>query len=166
VRSLWGLIVSAATLTLITACGAPEKDPVVGAASAATCSDPVNDEDGHCAFELKDSHRRTGVPRIGENEALDEAAVAVHLRVHDAGAGELSATEADAAKVRQALAAGDYAEVTVRLARDSDPTVPGALLYAVRVGDVCVLGDVTPPPDERWHEWYAGLLPDGRCLDA
>ncbi|MFC4069963.1 hypothetical protein [Actinoplanes subglobosus] len=43
-----------------------------------------------------------------------------------------------------------------------DPSVPGALLWAVRIGDVCVLGDLTPGP--RWHEWYAGLLPDGRCL--
>ncbi|WP_250002750.1 hypothetical protein [Actinoplanes sp. M2I2] len=151
-----------------------------GGVSAAVCSDPLNDEDGHCALELKDSHRRTSAPVAGQDEALDEAAVAVHRWVHDAGcverttgadgpcagAGELSATEQDVAEVRRSLAAGGYREAVVRLGRDTDPTLPGALIYAVRVGEVCVLGDVTPPPDERWHEWYAGLLPDGRCLDA
>lgn len=163
---LVGRTVTVATLLMVASCGQPEREAADPVASAATCSDPANDEDGHCAFELKDSHRRTSVPRIGEDEALDEAAVAVHLKVHDAGAGELSATEPDVEKVRRALVAGGYDNAVVRLGRESDPTRPGSLLYAVRVGAACVLGDVSPAPDERFHEWYAGLLPDGRCLDA
>jgi hypothetical protein len=166
VRLGLGWLLPAAALTLVAGCGPSEPAMVEVDAVTMGCSDPVNDEDGHCAYELKDSDRRTNVPRIGESEALDEAAVAVHLKVHDAGAGELSATEQDAAKVRQALTTGGYPDAVVRLARDGDPSVPGALLYAVRVGDACVFGDVTPAPAERWHEWYAGLLPDGRCLTA
>ncbi len=173
---------SVAVLSLVASCGVgggPERDDddqPRGRVSAAVCADPLND-DGHCAVEVKDSHRRAGAPAIGQDEKLDEAAVAIHRYARDAGCAEpvtdghcsgtseLAATEQDAAAVRRSLAAGGYSDAVVRLGRETDPTVAGALIYAVRVGDVCVLGDVTPPPVEKWHEWYAGLLPDGRCLD-
>lgn len=176
-------VLSAASLSLVAACGSAgeREEPdgaVAGSAPVAVCANPLNDDDGHCALELKDSHRRTGAPAIGHDPALDEAAVAVHRFARDAGcveptvggrcegASELAATEDEAAEVRRSLAAGGYRDVVVRLGRDSDPTAPGALIYAVRVGEVCVLGDVTPPPQGRFHEWYAGLLPGGHCLDA
>ncbi|BAL89890.1 hypothetical protein AMIS_46700 [Actinoplanes missouriensis 431] len=123
-----------------------------------TCADPAND-DGHCDMERKDIHRRTVVPAIGEDEKLDEAAAAVHNVL---GGTRLSATPEDVVTVREAFTTAGYADHLVRLARDTDPTVTGSLIYAVKVGDVCVMGDVTP--SDRFHEWYAGVLPDGNCL--
>ncbi|MFC7533981.1 hypothetical protein [Actinoplanes sp. GCM10030250] len=165
-------------LSMAASCGVASEPEQPGAPAQAVCADPLNDDDGHCALQLKDSLQRTGAPAIGQDETLDEAAVAMHRFARDAGClepelgsdghcagtSELAATEAYVTKVRRSLTAGGYSGATVRLARDSDPTAPGALIYAVRIGDVCVLGDVTPPPAERWHEWYAGLLPDGTCL--
>jgi hypothetical protein len=136
---------------------------------SAVCADPINDP-GHCVHELKDSHRRTSAPAIGQNEALDEAAVAVLSTARDGGCLEeldsdgtcggeavLEATEGYAARVQRKPARAGHTGAVVRLARPEDPTVPGALLWVVRVGDVCVLGDIVPGPDSRWHEWYAGL---------
>ncbi|MBG0563498.1 hypothetical protein [Actinoplanes aureus] len=169
-------------LPMVTACGAESERGAVQApassAPPAVCADPINDP-GHCAFELKDSARRTSVPAIGESESLDEAAVAVFNTARGGGcleeldssgtcAGEavLEATEEYVTRVQRALIMAGYTDAVVRLGRAEDPTVPGALLWAVRVGDVCVFGDIVPGPDRRWHEWYAGLLPDGRCLIA
>ncbi|HWS35272.1 MAG TPA: hypothetical protein VN408_21360 [Actinoplanes sp.] len=174
---------AALLLVMAAACGTPaDHDPARPQTSSAPpprCSDPLNDDDGHCALELKDSHLRTSVPGIGEDEALDEAATAVANRGRDGGCledldssghclgqAELAATEEYVTKVRQALTRAGYTGAVVRLGRDEDPTARGALIWAVRVGDVCVITDVTPPPVERWHSWHAGLLPDGRCLAA
>ena len=151
---------------MVAACGVEtERGPVRAPASSAppaACADPVNDP-GHCAYELSDSHLRTSAPAIGQDEKLDEAAAAVFNTAR--GDGALSATEEQVTRVQRALTGAGYTDTVVRLARQGDPTVPGALLWAVRIGDVCVLGDVSGP-DRRWHEWYAGLLPDGRCLAA
>ncbi|GAA1630448.1 hypothetical protein GCM10009828_068070 [Actinoplanes couchii] len=171
---------AALLLALATACGAPTEHDTArlqqGSAPATRCSDPLND-DGHCALELKDSHLRTPAPAIGEDEALDEAAAAVANRGRDGGcleeldsnghclgSAELAATSEYVTKVRQALTRTGYTDAVVRLGRDEDPTARGALIWAVRIGDVCVLADVTPPPVERYHSWYAGLLTDGHCL--
>ncbi|MEV6304899.1 hypothetical protein AB0M02_36180 [Actinoplanes sp. NPDC051861] len=156
---------AALLLSVIASCGAESsvRSPPSSAPSA-VCADPINDP-GHCAHELKDSHQRTGAPAIGQDEALDEAAVAVFNTARLDGTG-LEATEEYVTRVQRALTEKGYTGAVVRLARPEDPSVPGALLWAVRVGDVCVLGDVVPGPDGRWHEWYAGLLPGGRCLTA
>jgi hypothetical protein len=168
-------------LVMATACGTPAgldaARPQPSSAPPVICSDPLNDDDGHCALELKDSHMRMPAPAVGEDAALDEAAVVVANRGRDGGCAEpldsnghcpgnaeLGATEEYVTKVRQSLARAGYTDAVVRLGRDEDPTAPGALIWAVRVGDVCVIADVTPPPVERYHSWYAGLLADGRCL--
>lgn len=171
-------------VSLAAGCGAETSREAAPArpssAPPAVCHDPLNDEDGHCALELKDSHSRTAAPAIGQDEALDEAALDVFHSARDAGclqderdsnghcAGpvELAATEQYVTLVRRSLVEAGYTGAQVRLGREEDPTAVGALIWAVRVGDVCVFGDVTPPPAERVHEWYAGLLPDGRCLTA
>ena len=85
---------------------------------------------------------------------------------HCPGSADLAATDEYVGRVRQAMTRAGYTDAVVRLGRDEDPTAKGALIWAVRIGDVCVLTDVTPPPVERFHSWYAGLLPDGRCLAA
>jgi hypothetical protein len=174
---------AALLLAMAAACGTPAEHDTVrpqpSSAPPVRCSDPLNDDDGHCARELKDSHLRTPAPAIGEDEALDEAAAAVANRGRDggctedldsnghcAGSAELGATEEYVTRVRQALTRAGYTDAVVRLGRDGDPTARGALIWAVRIGDVCVITDVTPPPVERHHSWYAGLLPDGRCLAA
>ncbi|MDI6098760.1 hypothetical protein QLQ12_09130 [Actinoplanes sp. NEAU-A12] len=179
---------AALLLAMATACGAPTERDVAqpqpsnaqpSSAPTPRCSDPLNDDDGHCALELKDSHLRTPAPAIGEDEALDEAGAAVANRGRDGGCLEeldgnghclgearLAATDDYVTKVRQALARAGYTGAVVRLGRVEDPTARGALIWAVRIGDVCVIADVTPPPVERQHSWYAGLLPDGRCLAA
>lgn len=166
---------------MVAACSAASGGGVVRApassAPLAVCADPINDP-GHCAYELKDSHRRTSVPAIGQSETLDEAAVAVFNTARGGGCLEdldssgtctgeavLEATEEYVTRVQRALTRAGYTDAVVRLGRAEDPTVPGALIWAVRVGDVCVLGDIVGP-ERRWHEWYAGLLPDGRCLTA
>lgn len=149
---------------MVAACGTDSGPgtgrPAASTAPPAVCADPINDP-GHCAYQLKDSHRRTGAPAIGQDEALDEASAAVFNTARGDG---LEATEEYVLRVRQALTTAGHTDAVVRLARPDDPSVPGALLWAVRIGDVCVLGDLTPGPDPRWHEWYAGLLPDGHCL--
>ena len=167
---------------MVAACGADSERGTVRApassAPSAVCADPINDPE-HCAYELKDSHRRTSVPAIGQDEALDKAGASVFNTARGGGCLEeldsggtctgdavLEATEDYVSRVQHALTRAGYTDAVVRLARPEDPSVPGALLWAVRVGDVCVLGDIVPGPDRRWHEWYAGLLPDGRCLTA
>lgn len=113
-----------------------------------------------------------------QDEALDEAGVAVFNIARGGCSAELGgsgmcnaeavleATEEYVTRVQLALTGAGYTAAIVRRGRAEDPTVPGALLWAVRVGDVCVFGDIVSGPDRRWHEWYAGLLPDGRCLAA
>ncbi|WP_328475767.1 hypothetical protein OHA21_20190 [Actinoplanes sp. NBC_00393] len=178
---------AALLLSMVAACGAEsgrgaesERSAIRAPASSAppaVCADPINDPD-HCAYELKDSHLRTSAPRIGDSEALDKTGADVFNTARSGGCLEevdstgmchgeavLEATEEYVPLVQQALARRGYTDAVVRLGRPEDPTVPGALLWAVRVGDVCVFGDIVGP-ERRWHEWYAGLLPDGRCLTA
>ncbi|BBH70364.1 hypothetical protein ACTI_70490 [Actinoplanes sp. OR16] len=119
-----------------------------------TCADPAND-DGHCDLQRKDVHQRTVVP----SQAIGGSASAVHDVVDES---RFAATASDVAAVTDVLDEAGYEDHVVRLARDSDPTAIGSLIYAVKVGDVCVLGDVTPA--DRSHEWFAGVLPDGSCL--
>jgi hypothetical protein len=63
---------------------------------------------------------------------------------------------------RRTLMRAGFDEVTVRIARDTDPGPSGSVVFAGRLMDACFVGSMT-----RFFEWrIAGLLPDGTCLAA
>jgi hypothetical protein len=75
------------------------------------------------------------------------------------------ATEADVVTTRDALAAAGLTDSVVRLAARDDPAPAGALVYALLMGDGCVVGYLDLQSGEDWYE-VAGLLPNGRCLSS
>lgn len=76
-----------------------------------------------------------------------------------------AATEADVATAGTALTAAGLIGSVVRLAGRDDPAPKGALVYALVMGDGCVVGYLDLESGERWYE-VAGLLPNGRCLSS
>jgi hypothetical protein len=75
------------------------------------------------------------------------------------------ATAAEVVTARNALTAAGLPESVVRLADHEDPAPEGALVYALLMGDGCVVGYLDLESGERWYE-VAGLLPNGRCLSS
>jgi hypothetical protein len=73
------------------------------------------------------------------------------------------ATAGDPAGLERALRAAGFSDVAARLARPDDPAPPGAVLFAVGDGPVCLVGYQTGTPDGG-SERLTGRLPDGRCL--
>ncbi|MFI5937465.1 hypothetical protein [Actinoplanes sp. NPDC051494] len=84
------------------------------------------------------------------------------------GGRRLPPTESDVRVARSGLTEAGFPDHVVRLARPGDPAPEGALLYAVKIGDVCVIGDTeTVPRTSRGSSFeILGPLPDGSCLDA
>jgi hypothetical protein len=74
-----------------------------------------------------------------------------------------TATDADVVSARNALLAAALPQSVVRIARPADPAPTGALVFALLMGDGCVVGYLELGTGRRWHE-VGGLLPDGRCL--
>ncbi|MEU4216899.1 hypothetical protein [Actinoplanes sp. NPDC026623] len=75
------------------------------------------------------------------------------------------ATDADVVTAGKAFTAAGLPGGVVRLARGDDPAPEGALVYAMLLGDGCVVGYLDLGSGERWYE-VAGLLPNGRCLSS
>jgi hypothetical protein len=74
-------------------------------------------------------------------------------------------TAEDVQQVRQALLAAGFTDVTVRLATAQDPAPVGTLLYAVRAGNACVIGnDLDRSAPRGLGLSVVGRLPDGSCL--
>lgn len=73
------------------------------------------------------------------------------------------AVSADVREVRQALAQADHPGAVVRLAHPDDPVRADAVIFAVRIADVCILGSVDGGRGPGITE-VVGLLPNGQCL--
>ncbi|MFC6020132.1 hypothetical protein ACFP2T_28560 [Plantactinospora solaniradicis] len=74
-----------------------------------------------------------------------------------------AATAADVAAAERALAQAGLADSVVRVARPDDPAPDGALVYALRMGDGCVVGYLDVGRGDGDH-LVGGLLPNGQCL--
>ncbi len=68
--------------------------------------------------------------------------------------------------VRQGLSMAGFADATVRVATAADPAPAGSVIYAVRVGDACLIGYETGLVPDWSSSSVLGLRHDGRCLDA
>jgi len=68
--------------------------------------------------------------------------------------------------VQQGLSAAGFADATVRVATAADPAPAGSVIYAVRVGDACLIGYETGLVPDWSSSSVLGLRSDGRCLDA
>lgn len=73
-------------------------------------------------------------------------------------------TQRDVDTARVWLSRTEASASTARLARPGDPGQVGALLYAARLDDVCVVGYLLQVPSGAGSESIVGPLPDGRCL--
>jgi hypothetical protein len=73
------------------------------------------------------------------------------------------ATEADVTAAREALVRAGLPDSVVRVATADDPAPDGALVYALQMGDGCVVGYLEIGSVQDWHA-VGGLLPNGRCL--
>jgi hypothetical protein len=74
-----------------------------------------------------------------------------------------AATDADVVSARDALVTAGLPGSIVRIARAADPAPAGSLVFALLMGDGCVVGYLDPGTGRSWHE-VGGLLPNGRCL--
>jgi hypothetical protein len=66
--------------------------------------------------------------------------------------------------VRRGLSAAGFPDATVRPATAGDPAPPGSVIYAVRVGDACLIGYETGPELNFSSSSIGGLRRDGSCL--
>jgi hypothetical protein len=76
---------------------------------------------------------------------------------------ERPATEADVTAAREALARAGLPDSLVRVAQADDPAPDGALVFALQMGDGCVVGYREIGSARGRHD-VGGLLPNGRCL--
>jgi hypothetical protein len=76
-----------------------------------------------------------------------------------------SPTDADVQAAEAALRQEHFRSFTVRLARRPDPAPDGALIYALRIDDACVVGYAERVPDGFGRHQILGALPSGNCLD-
>jgi hypothetical protein len=109
--------------------------------------------------EADRSTARAAVPAI--QQALPRATEAECPPPGDACA--IRFLPADPDQISAGLAAAGYPDAIVRVARTGDPAPTGAVVFAVPIGEVCVLGyhaPVTGPGDIR----IEGQLPGGTCL--
>lgn len=74
-----------------------------------------------------------------------------------------TATDADVVSARDALAAAGLPGSMVRIAHPDDPAPAGALVFALQMGDGCVVGYLDLATARSGHE-VAGLLPGAQCL--
>jgi hypothetical protein len=63
-------------------------------------------------------------------------------------------------EVRDTLTAAGFTDVTVRIARNTDPAPAGSVLYAVPVIEACLVGSVAQQSTVQ----LVGRLPGGACL--
>ncbi|WP_433218392.1 DUF6993 domain-containing protein [Dactylosporangium sp. CS-047395] len=80
----------------------------------------------------------------------------------DRGAGR-APTPADAEAIRLALEQAGFPGAVVRVARDNDPAPHGTILFAVPIGDACLLGYQAAGSGGGGFT-LQGHLPGGRCL--
>jgi hypothetical protein len=133
-------------------------------------------QDGHCDRLSRDALKRAPAPGHPLDTALDLGASKIAKIVREnycpprgehvcSGPQSPSApTATDVYRIRHALADAGLVEFAVRLSRPADPTVPGALIYGVPLSGACVMGDI-PPPTGLKHQWLAGQLHSGGCLE-
>jgi hypothetical protein len=76
-----------------------------------------------------------------------------------------AATTADVEAAKRALTQVGLAGSVVRVAQPHDPAPDGALIYALRMGDGCVVGYVEVGRGVGEH-FVGGLLPNGQCLSS
>ncbi|MBE1488640.1 hypothetical protein [Plantactinospora soyae] len=76
-----------------------------------------------------------------------------------------AATATDVAAAERALTQAGLADSVVRVAQPDDPAPDGALVYALRMGDGCVVGYLELGRGDGDH-LVGGLLPNGQCLTS
>ncbi|MEU7908924.1 hypothetical protein [Actinoplanes sp. NPDC049118] len=151
-----------------------------GGARGYSCGFVAGDDEAAeelCHRKARDRSQRAGIDNPGP-VGYDGTAWLMHDAVHRAllcpPPGPAScddrralrpATEADVVTARNALSSAALPDSVVRLARGDDPAPPGALVYALLMGDGCVVGYLDLASGDHEHE-VAGLLPNGRCLSS
>ncbi|MBF9129269.1 hypothetical protein I0C86_09815 [Plantactinospora sp. S1510] len=76
-----------------------------------------------------------------------------------------AATAVDVAAAERALSEAGLAGSVVRVARPDDPAPDGALVFALQMGDGCVVGYLDVGSGDGDH-LVGGLLPNGECLES
>jgi hypothetical protein len=74
-------------------------------------------------------------------------------------------TDVDVVSARDALTAAGLPESIVRIAHPDGPAPAGALVFALRMGDGCVVGYLDLANRDSRHE-VGGLLPNHQCLSS
>jgi hypothetical protein len=126
--------------------------------------------DDPCRRIVADLHRRralTDAEHDGMLSTMESVTGALHRRTRsecqpDAGPCALTVLPADVTEVRGQLAGAGYPDAVVRPYRPDDPAPADSVVYAVRAGDVCLVGYL---PSNRTGQLRAvGPYPDGTCL--
>ncbi|MDR6318756.1 hypothetical protein J3R03_002952 [Actinoplanes couchii] len=76
-------------------------------------------------------------------------------------------TDEDVRQAQKNLADAGYGDALVRLARPNDPAPPSSLIYAVGVGDSCIIGhsELIPVDGRGPIDEVTGKFPSGQCLN-
>jgi hypothetical protein len=142
------------------------------------CAYAGDDDRGYCAKAAKEWARRTQVTQGRMDAVLPNSGKEIDLAAsYKAWCGSPTArtcdpsdkphppTTADVETARSALVRLGYPGIVVRIARPDDPAPAGALIYAARVGPVCVVGHRETVPGGPGQHTVMGLLPGDRCLE-
>ncbi|MGC3861232.1 hypothetical protein ACPSM1_13705 [Micromonospora chersina] len=134
------------------------------------------DRDSFCGDLVQDDSRRALISDEERQRAEDVAGSVLTAASHagwctsanDPTCGRRppshAPTEQDVKAALLWLARTGASAVDARLAREGDPAPVGSLLYAARIGTVCVVGHVESVPGGVGAQRTVGRLPNGNCL--